>query len=123
MRLWGKHKISEEDLIAGCISGDRKMQEELYKVFSPQMFGICLRYASNYQEAEDMLQEGFVKAFGNLHRFRHEGSFEGWMKRIFINTAIEGYRKNHAGNMMLEIEEMKNDLVQKDDFHHLSAAD
>ncbi|MBX7139594.1 MAG: sigma-70 family RNA polymerase sigma factor [Chitinophagales bacterium] len=99
------------------------MQEELYRIFSPKMFAICMRYCSNYQEAEDLLQEGFIKVFGNISRFRNEGSFEGWMKRIFVNTAIEGFRKNHFLNNMMEVEEMKNDIVQEDDFHQLSAAD
>ncbi len=123
MRFWGKEKIGEAELIEGCINKDRKMQETLYKAFSPVMFSICLRYANSYQEAEDMLQEGFIKAFNNLSKFRNEGSFEGWMKRIFVNAAIEIYRKNHAGNMIMEVDEFKNDLVQEDDFHHLSAAD
>lgn len=123
MRIWGKEKITEEALITGCINGDRKMQEELYRIFSPKMFAICMRYCSNYQEAEDLLQEGFIKVFGNISRFRNEGSFEGWMKRIFVNTAIEGFRKNHFLNNMMEVEEMKNDIVQEDDFHQLSAAD
>jgi len=123
MRFWGKEQIGEEVLIAGCVKGDRKMQEELYKIFAPRMFTICMRYASCYQEAEDLLQEGFIKAFGNIDRFRNEGSFEGWMKRIFINTAIEGYRKTHQNNYTMEVEDMKNDLVQQDDFHQLSAAD
>jgi len=123
MRFWGKEKISEDDLINGVIRGDHRMQEELYKAFSPKMFIICLRYASSYPEAEDMMQEGFIRAFGNINKFRNEGSFEGWMKRIFINTAIEGYRKNHSTNGMMEVEDMKNDLVQEDDFSNLSAAD
>lgn len=123
MRLWGKHKVSEHQLIDGCIQGDRKMQEEFYKVFAPRMFSICLRYAGDYYQAEDMLQEGFIRAYANLHKFRNEGSFEGWMKRIFVNTAIEGYRKNQVTRNMMEVEDMKNDLVQQDDFHHLSAND
>lgn len=123
MRIWGKEKITEEALLTGCINGNRKMQEELYRIFSPKMFAICMRYCSNYQEAEDLLQEGFIKVFGNISRFRNEGSFEGWMKRIFVNTAIEGFRKNHFLNNMMEVEEMKNDIVQEDDFHQLSAAD
>jgi RNA polymerase sigma-70 factor (ECF subfamily) len=123
MRIWGKEKITEEALITGCINGDRKMQEELYRIFSPKMFAICMRYCSNYHEAEDLLQEGFIKVYGNLSRFRNEGSFEGWMKRIFVNTAIEGFRRNHFLNNMMEVEEMKNDIMQEDDFHQLSAAD
>ncbi len=123
MRLWGKEKISEQQLIEGCVKCERKMQEELYRVFAPGMFTICLRYANDYYQAEDMMQEGFIRAYSNLHKFRGDGSFEGWMKRIFINTAIEGYRKNLVLGNMIEVEDMKNDLVQSDDFHHLSADD
>ncbi|MBA3648209.1 MAG: sigma-70 family RNA polymerase sigma factor [Chitinophagales bacterium] len=123
MKLWGKDKILEDTLVSGCIKGDRRMQEEFYRAFAPKMFTICLRYANDYHQAEDMLQEGFIRAFGNLQKFRGDGSFEGWMKRIFINTAIEGYRKNVVTGHMMEVEDMKNDLVQQDDFHHLSAAD
>ena len=85
MRLWGKEKINEQQLIEGCINGDRRMQEEFYKVFSPRMFPICLRYANDYYQAEDMLQEGFIRAYANLQKFRNEGSFEGWMKKIVVN--------------------------------------
>jgi len=83
----------DQDFLKACIAGQRQAQEALYAHFSPKMFGICLRYASDYHSAEDILQEGFVKVFKNLDRFRGEGSFEGWLKRIFINTSIEFYRK------------------------------
>ncbi|MEL6864698.1 MAG: sigma-70 family RNA polymerase sigma factor [Bacteroidota bacterium] len=86
--------ISDQRLIQQCIAGSHQYQALLYKVFSPQMFGICLRYASDYHSAEDILQEGFIKVFNNLDRYRGDGSFEGWLKRIFINTAIEYYRKS-----------------------------
>jgi len=66
----------------------------LYNTYSPTMFGICLRYSYDYHSAEDLLQEGFIKAFNNIDRYSGKGSFEGWLKRIFINTAIEQYRKN-----------------------------
>src|SRR5882724_3384494 len=69
------------------------MQELLYQRFSPKMYGVCLRYASNTDDAQDLLQEGFIKVFRNLDKFRKEGSFEGWMRRVFVNTAIEHYRK------------------------------
>ena len=85
---------TDTQLIKGCIEGQRAYQQFLYNTFASTMFGICLRYASDYQTAEDILQEGFVKVFKNLDRFRGEGSFEGWMKRIFINTAIEYHRKS-----------------------------
>jgi RNA polymerase sigma factor (sigma-70 family) len=85
--------ISESDLIQGCLEEDRRMQEELYRRFSPRMYGICLRYAGNVAEAEDILQEGFIKVYKKLSTYRREGSFEGWIRRIFVNTAIEHFRR------------------------------
>lgn len=69
------------------------MQEELYNRFSPRMYAVCLRYAGNAEEAEDILQEGFIKVYKKLESFRGEGSFEGWVRRIFVNTAIEHFRR------------------------------
>lgn len=69
------------------------MQEELYNRFSPKMYAVCLRYSNNAENAQDLLQEGFIKIFKNLDKFRGEGSFEGWIRRIFVNTSIEYYRK------------------------------
>jgi RNA polymerase sigma-70 factor (ECF subfamily) len=89
----GNHTISESDLIKGCIEGNRQMQEELYKRFSGKMYAVCLRYANNADDAQDLLQEGFIKVFRNLHRFRAEGSFEGWVRRVFVNSSIEHFRK------------------------------
>lgn len=85
--------FSDSDLIEGCIRGDRKMQRELYDRFAAKMYGVCLRYAANADEAEDILQEGFIKVFKKIGSFRGEGSFEGWIRRIFVNTSIEQYRK------------------------------
>jgi RNA polymerase sigma-70 factor (ECF subfamily) len=93
MNITGNHSLSESDLIQGSINGDRRMQELLYNTYSPKMYGVCLRYSGNDDDAQDILQEGFVKVFRNLPHFRAEGSFEGWMRRIFVNTAIEHYRK------------------------------
>lgn len=84
---------TEEQIINGCIMGDRKMQHVLYERFAPSMFALCLRYARDYHAAEDILQDGFVKVFRFISNFRKEGSFEGWVRRIFINTAIEYLRK------------------------------
>jgi RNA polymerase sigma factor (sigma-70 family) len=87
------HTIMESELIRGCINGDRKMQEMLYYRFSPKMYTVCLRYSTNADDAQDLLQDGFIKVFKNLEKFRGEGSFEGWMRRIFVNTSIEQFRK------------------------------
>lgn len=96
---------NESDLIEGCIRGDRKMQRELYNRYAPKMYGLCLRYASNSEEAEDILQEGFIKVFNKIGSFRKEGSFEGWMRRIFVNTAIEQFRKKIHLQPITEYEE------------------
>jgi RNA polymerase sigma-70 factor (ECF subfamily) len=96
---------SETDLIEGCIRGDRKMQYELYERFSPKMYGVCLRYAANAEEAEDILQEGFMKVFKKIGSYRGDGSFEGWIRRIFVNTAIEHFRKKSYLQPITEQEE------------------
>jgi RNA polymerase sigma factor (sigma-70 family) len=87
-------KQHEQELIKACIEGDSKAQKNLYTRYSRMMFGMCLRYSSNYDDAKDILQDGFVKVFTKLGQFTSSGSFEGWMKRIFINTALEHYRSN-----------------------------
>ena len=84
---------TEEQIVQGCVRGERKFQHLLYNMLSPKMFAVCLRYATDYNSAQDLLQEGFVKVFNNIDKFRGEGSFEGWVRRIFVNTAIEHYRK------------------------------
>jgi RNA polymerase sigma-70 factor (ECF subfamily) len=83
---------TESLLIDSCLKGDRKSQKALYELYSPKMFSICLRYTKNQMDAEDVLQDGFIKLFNNLHRFKGEGSFEGYVRRIFVNTAIEHLR-------------------------------
>ena len=97
--------IPESDLIKGCMDGNRRMQEELYRRFSPRMYAVCLRYAGNAEEAEDILQEGFIKVFKKLDSFRSEGSFEGWVRRIFVNTAIEHFRRKRYLMPVTEKEE------------------
>jgi len=87
------------------MEGNRRMQEELYRRFSPRMYAVCLRYAGNAEEAEDILQEGFIKIFKKLGSFRGEGSFEGWIRRIFVNTAIEHFRRKRYLQPVTEKEE------------------
>jgi len=81
------------------------MQYELYERYAPKMYGVCLRYAANNEEAEDILQEGFIKVFKKIGSFRSEGSFEGWIRRIFVNTAIEQFRKKTYLQPITEQEE------------------
>lgn len=90
--------------IAACKKGDRRAQELVYKHFSPQMFGICRRYTQNTMEAEDILQEAFVKVFTKIDLYTGDGSFEGWVRRIIVNTALTTYRNNQRRIKTAEIE-------------------
>ncbi len=105
MSIESNQNILESDLIDGCIQGSRRMQEELYRRFAPRMYAVCLRYASNTEEAEDILQEGFIKIYKKLDSFRREGSFEGWIRRVFVNTAIEHFRRKKYLQPVTEKEE------------------
>jgi len=97
--------ITESDLIVGCLDGNRRMQEELYKRYSPKMYAVCLRYAGVTEEAQDVLQEGFIKVFKKMDSYRGDGSFEGWMRRVFVNTAIEHFRRKRYLMPVTEKEE------------------
>lgn len=83
-----------ERLFERCKQGERRAQEQLYHHFASKMLGVCMRYAKSTFEAEDMLQAGFVKVFSAMQGFRGEGSLEGWIRRIIVNTAISTYRNN-----------------------------
>jgi len=82
-----------EEIIKGCQKGKASAQKALYELYAPKMFGVCLQYCKDHTEAEDCLQEGFIKVFNNIKKFRSEGSFEGWVRRIMVNTTIESFRK------------------------------
>ncbi len=106
--------MSEEELIRKCIANDSKAQKILYEMYAPIMLGICVRYVYERSEAEDILQEGFVKVFTNIKNFGRRGSFEGWMKRIFVNTAITHYHKNlrhHKNHYVVDNVKDKNETV------------
>lgn len=86
--------MNEKQLIEGCKKGNRLAQKELYEMFSRKMMGVCLRYSNDRETARDLLQEGFVKIFMNIEAYSGIGSFEGWMRRIFVNCALEYLRKS-----------------------------
>lgn len=98
---------SDEQIIAGCRAGDRKYQELLYQRFASKMFTVCMRYAAESNSAQDLLQEGFVKIFKNIEKFRGEGSFEGWIRRIFVNTCLEFVRKKANMYVVQDTETVK----------------
>ena len=99
-----KAYMADEEIIRSCISGDAKAQKQLFEKYSRRMMGLCMRYASHREEAEDMLQEGWIKVFRNLHQFRFEGSAEGWLKRVIVNACLEMLRKNKKMVNQVDIE-------------------
>jgi len=85
--------VEEKQLIEGCLGGDRKAQKALYERYSRKMYALCLRYVRYAEDAQDLLQEGFIKVYTSLERFSDSGSFEGWIRRIFVNCALENLRR------------------------------
>ncbi|MFT4523502.1 MAG: RNA polymerase sigma factor (sigma-70 family) [Bacteroidia bacterium] len=86
-------EMSDEELIEGCIHEDRDVQGMLYNKYANKMYGVCLRYCNSKEEAEDVLQDAFVKIFDKISLFRGDGSFEGWIRRIMVNTALRSKDK------------------------------
>ena len=80
--------MTDRELIEGCIRGERKCQKALFEKFAGKMKVVCMRYVNNHQDAEDVLQEGFIKVFKYISKFGFEGSFEGWIRKIMVNTAL-----------------------------------
>src|ERR1700709_1828913 len=103
MFLEPNHTI--DHLVQCCKAGQRKAQELLYKQFASKMLGVCMRYATDRMEAEDMLQNGFIRVFNKLADYRGEGSFEGWVRRIMVHCSIEYYRKHHKLLLVVDLEE------------------
>ncbi len=101
-------------LIERCKNNDREAQYKLYGLLSSKMFAVCLRYSKSRETAEDLLQEGFVKVFTNIDKFRGEGSFEGWVRRIIVNTAVEQYRKSSKIYPILSTDEYLIDVPETD---------
>ena len=100
--------ISENELIIGCIKKNRKYQELLYRKYAGKMYAVCLNYAKDRQLAQDILQDGFIKVFSKIKDFQQNGSLEGWIRRIIVNTAIDYHRKVKRYNDLLE-QEIKNE--------------
>jgi RNA polymerase sigma factor (sigma-70 family) len=105
---------TSNELIQGCINNNAAAQEKLYSMHSSKMLGVCYRYAKSREDAEDMLQEAFIKIFGNMAQFRFEGSFEGWMRRIVVHTCINVLKRNKKFTDSLELTPNLNLLSNAD---------
>lgn len=98
-------RYTDDELIEGCLRGDRKLQKALYEKYASRMLGVCLRYAEHREEAEDMLQEGFIKVFHSISTYEKRGSFEGWIRRVMVFTSINIYKsrlRNYKEEQMTE---------------------
>ncbi len=98
-------KQLEDNIIQGCLKREVKAQKAFYQHFSSSMYAVCLRYGNTKEDAKDILQDGFVKVFTKLEQYTGKGSLEGWMKRIFINTALEHYRVNKVYQQQSDLED------------------
>jgi len=87
--------VIDEQIVKDCIAGKRQAQRMLFDTFAPSMLGVCIRYCHDRDEAEDILQEAFIKVFQNIHSFRGEGSLAGWIKRVIVNHAINYINKRN----------------------------
>lgn len=105
---------NEKKLINGCVKKDKKAQRQLYELYKVSLFRICLRYAKDRPEAEDMLQDGFVKIMADIHQYRGEGALGGWMRRVMVNTALQHIRKQNRQGYTVEITEIA-DTYQADE--------
>ncbi len=113
---------TEEEIIEGCIKQKRKAQKMLYKKHYRRMLGICLRYCSDTAEAEDVMLTGFMNIFTKIKSFKSKESFEGWMKRIMVNTAIDNFRKNRKHQHCFDLADFEDKLILEDRFpEHISA--
>jgi RNA polymerase sigma factor (sigma-70 family) len=112
-------------IIKGCLAGNRRDQELLYRRHASKLYAVCLQYSGNDEEARDVLQEGFIKIFENLHNYKFEGSFEGWMRRITVNTALEKFRSKSNLYRVDDIDTIQEPGVDPDneDYAGLEAAD
>jgi len=114
-----------KNIIIGCLKGNRRDQELLYRRYAAKLYAVCVQYSSNDEEARDILQEGFIKIFENLVHYKNEGSFEGWIRRIIVNTALEKYRSKHNLYRIDDIEQIPEPDAEPDneDYAGLEAAD
>lgn len=99
-----------QELITKCQKNNSKAQSALYKLFAGKLYAVCFKYSKNQAEAEDNLHDGFITIFKKINQFKHKGSFEGWMKRIMINTALEKYRKDNVFPLLNE------ENIEEEDF-------
>lgn len=116
-----RNYMTEDLIIAGCLNKNPVAQRELYNKYSPKMLAVCYRFAPSREDAEDMLQEGFIKVFSNIHTFGNKGAFEGWIRRIIVHTCINVLKRNKKFSDSVDIDNVTQ-LQVKDNIHSLMQA-
>ena len=109
--------MTEDNLIEGCLRKDSKCQKALYEQFKVPMYRICLRYAADSYEAQDMLQDGFIKVYSDLHQFRREGPLGAWIRRVMVNTALTHLRKKKKLFSDVDISNLSNVVHTNENIH------
>ena len=106
--------MTDEQLLQGCIKKDLTAQKQLYDRFAKKMMGVCLRYADCNEEAQDILQDAFIKVFDRIESFKATGSLEGWIKKVMVNTALDNFRrkKHERDHIAIDINEVRYELHQ-----------
>ena len=108
--------MENPQLISACKRQDRNAQKELYETYGPKMMGVCLRYTNNDDSARDLLHDGFIQIFTQIGSYKGEGSFEGWLRRIFVNLALNNYRQESKHKKLLENIKAEEIEIADDDF-------
>ncbi|HQS24930.1 RNA polymerase sigma factor [Sediminibacterium sp.] len=97
--------MTEQTILVGCLNNDPSAQRELYNRYSPKMLSVCYRFGNSREDAEDMLQEGFIKIFTQIHTFQNKGAFEGWIRRIIVHTCINFLKKNKKFSNSIDLDQ------------------
>jgi len=103
-------KMTDEQLVKKCLEKDPLAQKQLFELYSKRMMGVCLRYSKDVDEAQDILQMGFIKVFEKLNLYTHQGSLEGWIRRVIVNTALDNVRKNKKFEDHIEMDKIDYQL-------------
>lgn len=117
--------MTEDKLIRGCLQDEASCQKEVFNRFAGRMLGVCNRYARNSADAEDILQDAFIKVFDKIHQFKFEGSFEGWIRKIVVNTALKKYslRRYEKEVVGYEVKDRDEDAMEPSTYGHLTEKD
>jgi RNA polymerase sigma factor (sigma-70 family) len=116
-------RTKEEDLVKGCLKGDRTAQKYLYEMYSPKMYGVCYRYVKDTMLAQDILVTAFMKVFDKISQFKNEGSFEGWIRRIVVNESLSHLRKQRSMYLETDLEQAEREPDYENLSDHLEAED